>query len=303
MVTALDIRDFLGDRCSSTSGDLSVECTSLAPLSSSRLGLLCFCKSAGALAGASTTGTAVVLVPEVYPALSGVTQVVVDSPRLEFMRCAARFFPKAADWPSGEPVCGSSSVIKEGVVLGPGVTIGADCVVHENVVIKAGATIGDHVVVHANTTIGSDGFGYERDPLSGRLLKFPHVASVRIEDDVEIGSNTCIDRGALTDTVVRRGARIDNLVHIAHNVEVGRDSLVIANAMIGGSVKIGDSAWIAPSATVINGVSIGAGATVGIGALVTKPVGDGQTVAGSPAREIGEFRSLLRAMGRLANGE
>src|SRR5690606_29288629 len=119
--------------------------------------------------------------------------------------------------------------------------------------------------------IGQPGFGYERNA-AGELVQFPHLGRVIIEDDVHIGANTCIDRGTLDDTIIRSRARVDNLCHISHNVDVVSDTAVIANSMTGGSVSIGSESWIAPSGSIINGVSIGAGATVGMGAVVVKPV-------------------------------
>jgi UDP-3-O-[3-hydroxymyristoyl] glucosamine N-acyltransferase len=125
---------------------------------------------------------------------------------------------------------------------------------------------------------------------------------VLIEDGVEIGSNTSIDRGTLGDTILRQGARIDNQVHIAHNVIVGRHAAVIANAMIGGSTTIGDGAWIAPSACVRDGLKIGSNALVGLAALVVKDVPDGATVMGAPARPADEQKRLLAAAAKLAGG-
>jgi UDP-3-O-[3-hydroxymyristoyl] glucosamine N-acyltransferase len=107
---------------------------------------------------------------------------------------------------------------------------------------------------------------------------------VIIEDCVDIGANTCIDRGTLGNTVIRRGAKIDNLVHIAHNVVVGENTMVIANAMIGGSTEIGADSWVAPSATLRDAIQIGAASTVGLGAVVTKSVPDGEVWAGNPAK-------------------
>jgi UDP-3-O-[3-hydroxymyristoyl] glucosamine N-acyltransferase len=109
---------------------------------------------------------------------------------------------------------------------------------------------------------------------------------VEIEENVEIGSNTCIDRGALGNTIVRSGAKIDNLVHLAHNVVVGCNALVIANSMIGGSTVIEEGAWIAPSVSVMNQVSIGKSSILGMGAVVIKDVADGAVMVGNPAKAL-----------------
>jgi UDP-3-O-[3-hydroxymyristoyl] glucosamine N-acyltransferase len=121
---------------------------------------------------------------------------------------------------------------------------------------------------------------------SGRYQRFPHVGGVRIGADVEIGSNVCIDRGSIGDTVICDGARIDNLVHVAHNVVIGENAVVIANAMLGGSARVERDSWIAPSASIMNQASVGAGAVVGLGAVVLRDVAANTVVAGNPAREL-----------------
>jgi UDP-3-O-[3-hydroxymyristoyl] glucosamine N-acyltransferase len=174
------------------------------------------------------------------------------------------------------------------------VVLGEDSVLYAGVHLYAGVRIGRRVTIHAGTVIGADGFGYER-ALGGELTKFPHLGGVVIEDEVEIGANTCIDRGTLADTVVGRGARIDNLVHLAHNTRIGEHAAVIAHAMVGGSTQIGARAWIAPSACLRDRIAIGDDAVVGLGAVVTRAVPAGATVFGNPARPEAEQRQLLRA--------
>jgi UDP-3-O-[3-hydroxymyristoyl] glucosamine N-acyltransferase len=153
-------------------------------------------------------------------------------------------------------------------------------------------------MIHAGSVIGADGFGYSRND-DGELEKFPHIGSVVIEDRVEIGSNTSVDRGTLSNTVIREGAKIDNFVHVAHNVVIGKHAAVIAHAMIGGSTEIGDYGWIAPSAALMNGLHIGKGATVGLGAVVTKNIPDNETWAGVPAMPLKEFVAIQKKMKEL----
>lgn len=233
-------------------------------------------------------------------AQAGVAVVVLsDNARLDFIRVIERFF--AAPRPTGihpSAVIAPSAVLAPDVFVGPLCSIGAQVEIGAGAVIFAGVhiydrvRIGRNVTIHAGTVIGADGFGYERNA-EGALEKFPHLGGVVIEDEVEIGANTCIDRGALSDTRICQGARIDNLVHIAHNVHIGRHAAVIAHAMIGGGTHIGDYAWIAPSACVRDRIKIGAQVVVGLGALVTKDLPDGVTVAGAPARELAEQKRLL----------
>lgn len=238
-----------------------------------------------------------------------VTLLVGKNPRLSFMRATARFFAPPRPAPGIHPSAtvhqtasvAASAHVGPGVMIGARSSVGSDSIIHANVVIYDDVKIGSRVVIHGGTVIGADGFGYERNEL-GELEKFPHIGGVTIMDDAEIGSNTSIDRGTLEDTLICERARIDNQVHIAHNVVVGRDVAVIAQAMIGGSVRLGDRAWIAPSATIMNKADVGADATVGLGSVVVKPVRDGETVMGSPAVPDQEFRAARAALKTLMQG-
>ena len=166
-----------------------------------------------------------------------------------------------------------------------GAEIGDDVVLEGNIYVHANVRIGDHVYVKANTVIGGAGFGFVKSR-AGHQYPFPQIGNTIIEDYVMVGSNTCIDRGALGDTVLRRGCRVDNLVHIAHNVEIGENSLVIAGAMVAGSVKIGRGTTIAPQASIRNGLTVGHNCLVGMHSCVVKDVSDDTVVAGVPAREF-----------------
>lgn len=191
-----------------------------------------------------------------------------------------------------------TALICAGAVIGPGVEIGAYTRISELVVVSSGAKIGAFNFISPGVKIGQAGFGYQRQP-NGTMIHFPHIGSVIIGDHVEIGANTCIDRGTIDDTVIHDGVKIDNLCHISHNVEIQKDAVVIANSMIGGSVRVGPRAWLAPSVNVINGVSIGADVTVGMASTVIKPVTDDQTIVGSPAVALRDFvheRRVLKAM-------
>ena len=229
-----------------------------------------------------------------------------DNPRRDFILVVRKFFTQtilAGIHPSA--VIAPKAKLGNNLFIGPLCTIGNaeignNCVIYAGVHIYDNVKIGNNVVIHAGTVIGSDGFGYERNP-EGELEKFPHIGGVVIEDDVEIGANTCIDKGTLENTTICQGAKIDNLVHIAHNVYIGKHVVVIANAMIGGGVRIEDYAWVAPSASIRNQINIGKSSTIGIGAVVTKNIDPGITVLGVPARELSEYKALLSALNKLAN--
>jgi UDP-3-O-[3-hydroxymyristoyl] glucosamine N-acyltransferase len=234
----------------------------------------------------------------------GKTFVVVDSPKLAFLRIISRIFKPLPDW-GAEPsaVIHPEARIHPHTYIGPNAVIGRaqigeGTVIHANCTVYDKVRIGCHVTVNANTVIGSEGFGYSRNE-DGEFELFPHMGGVEIGDHVDIGSNTSIDRGTLGDTIIGEGVKIDNLVHIAHNVVIGKHSAIIANSMLGGSVSIGDFAWVAPSAAIMNQITLGAGTTVGVGAVVTKSVPEGETWAGVPARPLKEFVAIQRKLSEL----
>jgi UDP-3-O-[3-hydroxymyristoyl] glucosamine N-acyltransferase len=245
--------------------------------------------------------------PESWPEVSGLVVIAppeletlpgnglvarVTNPRLAFAK-ALRHFARPPRPTGVEPtaVRGKDTVLGEdvylghGAVIGDGVTIGDRTVIHENVVIKDGCHLGRDCTIHPGAVIGSDGFGYVQDE-DGEWIKFEHIGDVVIEDEVEIGANTCVDRAALSTTRIKRGAKIDNHCHIGHNSTVGERAIVTAQCMVGGHVEIEENAWIAPGAVLHNETRIGEGALVGYSALVLKDVPPGQVVAGVPAKVI-----------------
>jgi len=225
----------------------------------------------------------------------------VNNPRLTFIKVIQEFFsPKVERGIHPTAFIHKDAIISPDVYIGPFTYvgksfIGSGTVVHGNIHIYDNVKIGSNVVIHSGSVIGADGFGYEKDE-NGEIFKFPHIGGVLIEDDVEIGANTCIDKGSLGSTVLKRGAKIDNLVHIAHNAFVGENTFVIANTMVGGSTVIGDNCWIAPSVSLMNGIIVGKDVTVGMSSLVTKHLPDAQTYVGVPARPISEFIALQRKL-------
>jgi len=143
---------------------------------------------------------------------------------------------------------------------------------------------GDNVIIGEYCSIGRDGYQYILDDITGKLIKFPHYGNVILEDDVEIGNNVCIARGALSNTILRKGVKVDNLVHIAHNVDVGENTQIIAQSIIAGSVKIGKNCWISPASSIKNQVTIGDNVLIGMGAVVLKNVESNSVMVGNPAK-------------------
>lgn len=169
--------------------------------------------------------------------------------------------------------------------------VGAQSVLKSHVIIKEHSKVGSRVKIDSNSVIGSEGFGYIKESEESSWEHFPHIGGVCIGNDVDIGASVCIDRGTLGDTIIGNGVKIDNLVHIAHNVKIDDHVTVIAQSMIGGSVYIGTHTWISPSVTIRDGLSIGQNVLIGIGSVVTKSIPDGQVYLGNPAREQSQYYS------------
>lgn len=178
---------------------------------------------------------------------------------------------------------GNCSAILAGAYIGGGVRIGKHCRIHPYAVIYDGVEIGDYVTIHSGAIIGADGFGYKFR--NGAHVKVPQIGNVRIEDNVEIGANTCIDRGALGSTVIGMGSKIDNLVQIGHNNKVGRHVIMCGQTGVSGSCTIEDYAILAGSAGVADHVTIGKGAVVLARSGVAGDIPPGAQYFGSPAKD------------------
>jgi UDP-3-O-[3-hydroxymyristoyl] glucosamine N-acyltransferase len=311
-------------------GDGSVEVAGVASIGSAARHDLVFVEDEKHLVRALQSGAGAVIAGEFAAASSGKPLLISRHPKLTFAR-AARFLQDgnrsgrdaglhatavvrvSARLARGVVVeehavigddaeIGESTRIGAGCVVGRGVEIGRECEIYPNVTIYAGTTLGDRVIVHAGTVLGSDGFGYVRDPKSGRYEKFPQVGKLVIEDDVEIGANTTIDRGALDETRIGRGTKIDNLVHIAHNCRLGQNVVIAAQTGLSGSIVIendvvlGGQVGIGEHARIEEGVMLG-----GQGGVLPNKVLRGKGVAfwGTPAQPVREYLKQLAALARL----
>ena len=205
-----------------------------------------------------------------------------------------------------EPVIGAATIIGSGSVIGAGVRIGSNCRIYPRVVIYPGATLGDRVVVHAGAVLGADGFGYVRDRTTGEYTQFPQQGTLVIEDDVEIGANTTIDRGALEETRIARGTKLDNLIHIGHNCSIGSNVVIAAQTGISGSSTVGDGAILGGQVGMGDHALVGPGVILGgqAGILPKKKLlGPGIVFWGTPAKPVRQYLKELAMLARLKREE
>jgi UDP-3-O-[3-hydroxymyristoyl] glucosamine N-acyltransferase len=186
---------------------------------------------------------------------------------------------------------GNETKIFPNAFIGDNVSIGNKCIIHPGVKIYHGAVIGNNVTIHAGTVVGSDGFGFAPQA-DGSFKKVPQIGNVIIEDNVEIGANTTIDRATIGSTLIKAGAKLDNLIQIAHNVEVGNSTVIAAQSGVSGSTKIGKNAMIGGQVGIVGHINIGDGAKINAQSGVSKSVESGKAVTGSPAYD---YTSALRS--------
>ncbi len=217
--------------------------------------------------------------------------IITKNPRKLFSSVIKEFFVKK---PEKNHISSKASIHKsvkigknvsigDFTVIEGGCVIGNNCHIGYNNVLHKKTQIGNDVKIGSNNTIGGIGFGYEKNEI-GDYEVLPHIGNVVIGNKVEIGNNTCIDRAVLGSTIIKQNVKIDNLVHVAHGVVIGENSLIIANSMLGGSSVIGKNVWISPSASIINKGEVADNSLVGMGAVVVKPVKSKTIVVGNPAK-------------------
>lgn len=311
-------------------GDGAVEVSGIASPNSATERDLVFAEDAEILALAMQAKAAAIITGEFAKATkSKKALLIAKQPRIAFARAARIIMPprrqaagvhstaivhhsaKLAQHVSIGPnvVVGEDTVIGERTRIGPGscigseVVIGRECFISNNVSMYTRTRIGDRVIVNAGAILGSDGFGYVRNESTGRYEQFPQVGSLVIGDDVEIGANVTIDRGALDATVIGVGTKIDNLVHIAHNVQIGENVIIAAQTGISGSSVIEDNVVIAGQVGIADHVRIGEGVILGAqcGVPTKKAIrGKGVVFWGTPARPIREYLKELATLAVLA---
>lgn len=306
-------------------GDADRELSGVAPLETAGAREVAFVGNRKAAQQAQGSSAGCLIVPIEFPNPEGRTLIRSSEPRAAFARIVRRFHPPPAITPGIHPTAiiaegaeigagvaigpqvsigeatriGAGSSIGAGCVIGRHVTMGENCFLHANVTLYDGVTIGARVILHSGCVIGADGFGFV---LAGeRYEKFPQVGRVVIEDDVEIGANSCVDRAALGVTWIGQGAKLDNLVHVAHNCRIGRHVVVAAQTGFSGSVVVEDYAVIGGQVGIGDKARIERGAVLGSGCgiLSSKIVRAGQVVWGVPARPLKEHLEQLANLARL----
>lgn len=285
----------------------------------------------------ATTRASAVLVGADVPTRPGVSWVRVSNPHLAFARISSVYHPAPTYAPGVSPQAyvhpeasvhasatvmpfatvdkgakvGARSVLYPSVYVGEAATVGDDCVLYSSVTVAARCKVGNRVILHSSSVVGADGFGFAFDFEGPEHVKIPQAGIVRVEDDVELGAGSCVDRATTGETVIGRGSKIDNLVQIAHNVTIGPYSIVCAQAGISGSAEIGTGVVLAGQVGVVGHIRIGDMAKVGAQSGVAHDVPDGAMMSGYPAMphaqwlkssavapKLGELLKEVRALRR-----
>jgi UDP-3-O-[3-hydroxymyristoyl] glucosamine N-acyltransferase len=310
-------------------GDGEVDIATVSGMQSATGTSIVFVEDEKALPEALRSAAGAIVVGEFARGGTGKPVLISSQPKLAFSRIAAllspRPSPKAFIHSSAvvsssakigssveigahavvddDAVIGEGSRIGAGCYVGKGVRVGPNCELKPNVTIYAGTTIGDRCILHSGVVLGSDGFGYVRDRVTGGYEKFPQIGRLEIGDDVEIGANSTVDRGALDVTVIGDGVKLDNLVHIGHNCRIGKNVVIAAQTGISGSCVIEDNVVMAGQVGLGDHIRIGEGVILGgqCGVLPHKVLrGKGILFWGTPARPVRDYLKQLAVLARLA---
>lgn len=319
VVTAAQLAELVGGRLI---GDPQREIIAVAPLDAATSNCVSFLSNVKYIALLDTTDAGIVFVGRGVTRSNG-DAIEVDDPYTAFVSALEHFHPSrrpphgvhpsavvAADAVLGEGVTiGANCVIESGarigdrsvlealVYVGEGAVVGDDCYLHPNTTLRHHVELGHRVIIHSGTVVGADGFGFAFD--RGSYRKIPQVGIVVIEDDVEIGANTTIDRATMGETRIGEGTKVDNLVQIAHNVRIGKHCVIVAQAGISGSTVFGNYCRVGGQAGFVGHLKIGDGAAFGAQSGISHDVKSGEVLSGSPARAHGLWKRIEVSLPRL----
>ncbi len=303
-------------------GDPEITVSGVAPLNLAGPDQVSFLANPGYAPLLETTSAAGVIVSK-EAEVSGLNLIRVEDPYLGFAMAMELFYSEPyeatgisddafvhqeawiGDEPSIHPLVvvsqdariGSRVTLMPGVYVGPGVTIGDNTTIHPNVVLEKNILVGKNVIIHAGTVVGSDGFGFARE--GDRHKKIIHAGTVRIEDDVEIGAGCTIDRAVMGETVIGQGSKLDNLIQVGHNVRIGPNCIIVAQAGVAGSAELQNNVTMAGQSAVAGHITVGSGAIVMGKASVLKDVPPGAHMAGTPAINARDWRKSTAVFARL----
>jgi len=297
-------------------GNDDIEISDVAKIEDAREGEITFLANAKYAKFLKETKASAVIVSEEVTQAGDIPLLVVQNPYFAFLKTVQIFYPSASliekgihdtavigeGTELGESLSvgpyvvigrrchiGNGTVIMPGVVMGDDVRVGENCIIHARVCLREKIVLGNRVIIHDGTVVGSDGFGFV--PEEGKYHKIPQVGTVVIEDDVEIGANTTIDRATLGETRIKKGAKLDNLIQVAHNCTIGEDTVIAGQAGLSGSTHLGRGVRVGGQAGFAGHLSVGDGAAVGAQSGVNKSVPQGMLVFGYPAKpHMEEFR-------------
>ena len=320
------MRTTLGKLAAEVGGELvgpaDLEITGVNTIEAAGPGEITFLSNPRYRSKVSSTGAGAILISPGVDT-GGVPRIEVANPYLAMARMVAAHFPPPEVEPGVDPGAqvhpsaevdagarvfglayvgagasvGRGTVLYPGVYVGAGARVGSDCVLYPNVSLMDGCRLGDRVILHSGVVVGGDGFGFAPD---GELwFKINQTGMAEIEDDVELGANTCIDRPAFGRTLIRRGVKMDNLIQIGHSVEVGENSLIVGQSGVAGSTVIGRHVTLAAGAGITGHVHIGDGATIGPRCNIAEDVGPGEVLIGYRAQPVREGLRTYTALPRL----
>jgi len=305
-------------------GNGELEITGVAKIEEAKEGEITFLANRKYAKFLEHTGASAIIVPEDISKVPGKSLLRTKNPYFTFLKTVTLFYPpkpllekgihKTAIIGEGAKLgkdisigphvvigkkckIGDRTILMPGVVIGDNVTVGNDCLVHANVCLREKVVIGDRVILHNGVVVGSDGFGFALE--EGKYYKIPQVGTVIIEDDVEIGANSTIDRATLGETRIKKGAKLDNLIQVGHNCIIGENTVIAAQTGLSGSTKIGKGVRVGGQVGFAGHMEIGDGAAVGAQAGVTKSIPPGVMVSGYPARPHREELRIEAVMQQL----